>query len=78
MVNLRDRMCRWPEGDPKEPGFSFCGEECVTGLPYCDHHAKIAYQAPSRSRTLSPEDFEREGAPRYDLDEELKEAAASV
>jgi GcrA cell cycle regulator len=78
MVNLRDRMCRWPEGDPKEPGFSFCGDECVAGLPYCDHHAKMAYQAPSRSRALAPEDFERETPQRYDLDEELKEATTSA
>ena len=76
MVDLRDRMCRWPEGDPKEPGFSFCGDGCVPGLPYCEYHAKIAYQAPSRSRTLAPEDFERETPPRHDLDEELKESVA--
>lgn len=76
MVNLRDRMCRWPDGDPKEPNFSFCGDECVAGLPYCDGHAKMAYQAPSRSRVLAAEDFERETPNRYDLDEELKEASS--
>lgn len=76
MVNLRERMCRWPEGDPKEPGFSFCGDDCVPGLPYCDYHAKQAYQTPSRSRVLAAEDFERETGNRYDLDEELKEAAS--
>lgn len=74
MVQLKERMCRWPHGDPKEPNFFFCGDDCVPGLPYCDDHAKAAYQAPSRSRTLAPEDFERE--PRPDYEDEMKEASA--
>lgn len=74
MVNLRDRMCRWPDGDPKEPGFSFCGCESVPGLPYCDDHAKMAYQAPSRSRILDVKDFERE---REYADDDAKEAVTA-
>ena len=75
MVQLRERMCRWPHGDPKEPGFFFCGDEIVPGLPYCDEHAKVAYQAPSRARVLAAEDFERE--PRPDYEDDLKEAAGA-
>ena len=76
MVNLRDRMCRWPHGDPKDAGFHFCGDECVTGLPYCDTHAKMAYQAPGRSRVLAAEDFEKERPSDRDFgDDELKEVA---
>lgn len=76
MVQLKERMCRWPHGDPQEPGFFFCGDECVPGLPYCDDHAKAAYQAPSRSRILTPEEFERPHSPEYEDD--LKEAGASA
>lgn len=58
MVELKDKMCRWPLGDPKDPKFHFCGCVSVPGLPYCADHAKIAYQAASRSRVLQAEDFE--------------------
>lgn len=77
MVQLKERMCRWPHGDPKEPGFFFCGDECVPGLPYCEGHAKVAYQAPSRSRILAPEDFERPVQPS-EYDDDLKEAVVSA
>ena len=35
--------CCWPLGDPKLKGFKFCGENIVTGRPYCNKHAHIAY-----------------------------------
>ncbi len=77
MVNLKERMCRWPHGDPKDPGFYFCGDETLAGLPYCEDHAKMAYQAPSRSRVLAAEDFEKERPSDRDFGEDdLKEAAA--
>ena len=43
---LTKSMCRWPIGDPKAPDFGFCGKDKVTGLPYCEHHARRAYRAP--------------------------------
>lgn len=72
MVELKDRMCRWPVGDPKDSNFHFCGCSSEAGLPYCGAHAKIAYQAPSRSRQLNAEDFEREGSAVH-AEEELKD-----
>ena len=30
----RNRCC-WPIGDPKLPGFSFCGTSIMPGRPYC-------------------------------------------
>jgi GcrA cell cycle regulator len=79
MVNLKDRMCRWPSGDPKDADFHFCGCEIVPGLPYCEDHAKAAYQTPSRSRVLAAEDFEKERPGDRDFGEdELKEVAASA
>lgn len=50
ILTLKEAMCRWPIGDPSEEDFHFCGRK--TGAsPYCEHHARIAYQAaPSRRR----------------------------
>ncbi|WP_046865536.1 GcrA family cell cycle regulator [Microvirga massiliensis] len=44
IMELREYMCRWPMGDPTKPEFRFCGNRSLTGLPYCNHHAQIAYQ----------------------------------
>lgn len=44
IMDLRESMCRWPLGDPTTPEFGFCGARSITGLPYCTHHAQIAYQ----------------------------------
>lgn len=44
IMDLRESMCRWPMGDPTSPDFRFCGGRAITGLPYCTHHAQIAYQ----------------------------------
>ncbi|TGD94717.1 GcrA family cell cycle regulator [Methylobacterium nonmethylotrophicum] len=44
IMELREFMCRWPMGDPSSPEFRFCGDRAITGLPYCTHHSRIAYQ----------------------------------
>jgi GcrA cell cycle regulator len=44
IMDLRESMCRWPLGDPTSPEFHYCGDRSITGLPYCTHHAEIAYQ----------------------------------
>jgi GcrA cell cycle regulator len=44
IMDLREFMCRWPMGDPTKPEFRFCGARSSAGLPYCAHHARIAYQ----------------------------------
>ena len=38
----RNRCC-WPIGDPKLPGFSFCGTAIIPGRPYCEEHSNLAY-----------------------------------
>ena len=51
IMDLRESMCRWPMGDPTKAEFRFCGARSVTGLPYCTHHSRIAYQpVPDRKR----------------------------
>lgn len=53
ILNLTERMCRWPIGDPKQPGFRFCGRHTVQELPYCAEHAAMAYQQPAKRRDES-------------------------
>jgi GcrA cell cycle regulator len=48
ILELTEKICRWPVGDPKEPGFGYCGAEAYTGHPYCAEHVAIAFQAPNR------------------------------
>ena len=48
ILNLTERMCRWPIGDPRDPNFRFCGRLALPGQPYCAEHAAMAYQAPKR------------------------------
>ena len=44
----RNRCC-WPLGDPKLPGFSFCGTSIIPGRPYCAEHSKLAYTSTRES-----------------------------
>lgn len=68
MVDLKERMCRWPSGDPQDETFSFCGCDSVPGLPYCPEHARLAYQVATRTRTLQAEDFESQAGQPADFD----------
>ena len=43
LVDLKPTSCRWPEGDPKDPNFHFCGEPVEPGKIYCPAHCAIAY-----------------------------------
>ena len=45
LLDLSDRVCRWPVGHPGEPDFHFCGEKVNPGFPYCVEHCGRAYQA---------------------------------
>ncbi len=39
----RATPCCWPIGEPGKPSFHFCNSEAVSGKPYCESHAAIAY-----------------------------------
>ena len=43
LIDLKINTCRWPIGDPKDDDFHFCGEQTVTGKPYCLQHCQEAY-----------------------------------
>ncbi|HEU4650102.1 MAG TPA: GcrA family cell cycle regulator [Croceibacterium sp.] len=45
LLDLNDRVCRWPMGHPGEPDFHFCGDKVNPGFPYCVAHCGRAYQA---------------------------------
>jgi GcrA cell cycle regulator len=47
---LTESCCRWPIGDPQQPDFHFCGKSKVPGLPYCEVHARRAFQPPQARR----------------------------
>jgi len=80
MAELKEKMCRWPIGDPRESEFYFCGHSSMMGLPYCAEHSKIAYQAVSRSRVLKAADFEEKPAARTAIEEEdsLQDSVAAA
>lgn len=44
LLDLTDRTCRYPIGDPLQPGFGFCGHACAYGKPYCAHHQSVSWQ----------------------------------
>jgi len=44
VLTINDRMCRWPIGDPSAEEFHFCGRRPKSGSPYCEAHARKAYQ----------------------------------
>ncbi|GGZ14773.1 GcrA family cell cycle regulator [Novosphingobium colocasiae] len=56
LLDLNDRVCRWPMGHPGEPDFHFCGDKVNPGFPYCVEHCGRAYQAqlPRGSRRPPP------------------------
>jgi GcrA cell cycle regulator len=56
LLDLNDRICKWPMGHPGEPDFYFCGEPANPGFPYCVQHCGVAYQAqlPRRDRRPPP------------------------
>jgi len=45
LLDLSDKVCRWPMGHPGEPDFHFCGVAVNPGFPYCVDHCGRAYQA---------------------------------
>jgi len=56
LLDLNDKICKWPLGHPGEPDFHFCGNPINPGFPYCVNHCSVAYQAqlPRRDRRPPP------------------------
>lgn len=56
LLDLTERICKWPMGHPGEPDFHFCGTTVNPGFPYCVEHCGRAYQAqmPRKDRRPPP------------------------
>ncbi len=49
VLTLNESMCKYPIGDPTDADFAFCGRSSFDKHPYCQDHARLAYQ-PSQAR----------------------------
>lgn len=50
LIQLSEKTCKWPNGDPLAEDFSFCGNDAGESGPYCGFHAKIAFQPAAERR----------------------------
>ena len=44
LMQLSEKTCKWPIGDPATDDFWFCGLPSMPGKPYCEPHNKLATQ----------------------------------
>ena len=49
-MELTERTCKWPIGDPATDKFWFCGLPSQAGKPYCEAHVGVAFQPMSARR----------------------------
>ena len=79
ILHLTDKTCKWPIGDPQHDDFCFCGHGPRDGSPYCEYHARIAYQ-PAQERRLRREESGKPATsrdtPREVLIRKLREVEA--
>ncbi len=56
LLDLNEKVCKWPMGHPGEADFHFCGDDVNPGFPYCVAHCGLAFQAqmPRRDRRGPP------------------------
>lgn len=50
LVELSEKTCKWPIGDPLSEDFHFCGNDPNESSPYCNYHARLAFQPASERR----------------------------
>jgi len=50
LLELTEKTCKWPIGDPATSEFWFCGHPSEQGKPYCETHVSIAFQAVTTRR----------------------------
>lgn len=52
LIELTERTCKWPIGDPLNEDFHFCGNDAQESGPYCGYHARVAFQPVSERKRL--------------------------
>jgi GcrA cell cycle regulator len=50
LMELTEKTCKWPVGDPATANFWFCGLPVQAGKPYCEAHVGVAFQPMSARR----------------------------
>ena len=50
LMELTEKTCKWPVGDPATDNFWFCGLPVQPGTPYCEAHVGVAFQPMSARR----------------------------
>jgi GcrA cell cycle regulator len=50
LLQLTEKTCKWPIGDPMSSEFHFCGRMSDEGKPYCDFHSRRAYHQVDRKK----------------------------
>lgn len=50
IMDLGDKSCRYPLGNPKLPSFRYCGAKKLEMGPYCKSHARLCYEPYKRRR----------------------------
>mgnify|MGYP001818674747 CR=1 FL=1 len=50
LMELTEKTCKWPVGDPATDDFWFCGLSVQQGKPYCEAHVGVAFQPMSSRR----------------------------
>ena len=50
LLELTERTCKWPVGDPATEDFWFCGLPSQAGKPYCEAHVGVAFQPMGQRR----------------------------
>lgn len=62
LLELNERTCKWPIGDPSKGEFYFCGHPAAPGKPYCSSHVAAAYQPMSSRRDRDRSRLNRQAA----------------
>ena len=57
LLQLSEKTCHWPVGDPSTPDFFFCGGESANDQPYCAFHCRVAFQPASDRRRVNRPPF---------------------
>lgn len=50
LLQLTEKTCKWPIGDPMNSEFHFCGRDSEEGKPYCEFHSRRAYHQIDRRK----------------------------
>ena len=85
ILELSEKTCRWPIGDPKDPAFGYCGAIVHPTFPYCPGHVVMAFQSSRKDgkkvandikvdEAGVPEDIEVDDIEVADGEEEMDDA----